>query len=376
MESGPTSTNTETDNDPLSESKETAEISILVNEGNLAVSGLGAELPPSDINEEGSEKLLAHTIDQLKTEGLNISLRKAKRNDRFRRKIGSLSAINMNLADVSYMGPVNSEQVNPDDIAKHRGYISRRNDRRRYTRNLEKIEKYRGKIYDRDDLLQDTASARLRQSPIPQTTEATSQVKSISESALKLLGDPTRNPYKGQTNSEKALILSVESLLANGARALTPEALDETLAALSDNQETRTKLKKFTIVRLRSLGIVSADGRLAKTGDELRDQLTSYLNADERPDKEDATGVIRVARGQILPDAQIETIAELVSKAVSAHTGAYGSTGSTAAKEIELNAIRSILGPDASDDDIDSVREDIKSLLKRKSQTKTHQRSR
>ncbi len=183
------------------EIKEASELGASIEEQSVVLAGLSREIS-SNTQELPVDGELNLIIDRLRLEGVNISLKQAKKNDRWRRKISHLASINMDLADVHYMSPVNGPVVIED--------IKNPKDKRRYEKNLEKMKEYKGKLYTRDDLLRDKAMEELAQRSSAQGN--TERVNPESTLDLVEQNNDATNESIGSTDNERTLQEQIPSI--------------------------------------------------------------------------------------------------------------------------------------------------------------------
>lgn len=211
-----------------------------------------------------------------------------------------------------------------------------------------------------------------RRSPPPSipTHSPARDLGPVSDS-FESFSDPNRDTTKGRTRTEEAVITALNKLMAERLTVINETSLEDILKDIEDNSPA---LARFTLNKLRSLGIIDAEGRVLKAKSGLEEQLGTYLTADTGRDKTSETpGVIEHEPGVSLNDEQLEAAARLITQTIATYKATIGGSvskkrGVKDIEDIEEGIIRSYIGTEAiaSSEDVKKIKADVLELFERR----------
>lgn len=180
------------------------------------------------------------------------------------------------------------------------------------------------------------------------------------------LANPNRNPLKGQSRTEAAVITALCKLIVDRSTVISESTLINILEDISGNSPS---LAKFTLSKLRRLGIIDIDGRVLKAKSGLEEQLATYYDSDidNRPR---GNGIIEYEHSVSLSSEQLERVANLTHDAIAAYELSLAATSKTHRdkdiQDIEDGVIRSLLSPEATTKEIKKIKADVVELFERR----------
>jgi hypothetical protein len=206
-----------------------------------------------------------------------------------------------------------------------------------------------------------------RTTPVSQSPRATAQPLGEVSDSFETFGDHNRDVSKGRSRTEEAIITTLNKLMEDRMTVVNGSSLEDILKGIDG---ATPALAKFTLNKLRGLGVIDSNGRLLKARSGLEEQLKTYLSADEEVAKT-SDSVIEHKAGVTLNDEQLQKASEQLTLAIAAYIKSAGDAVDKHQKDgairgIESGVIRGFLGPNATGDDVDAIKDQMLEFSERR----------
>lgn len=313
---------------------------------------------------------IEHTLDSV-SEPKNLPPRTVSKNSARLDENGRRSLINSDM--IALHKPERDSENNIDSST-----IVDRKARRKFEKNARKIkrtaerivgsEAYREKLEDKKAILEQKIEGKASLASHEDVADAS------KHNSIETFSNPTRDVLKGQSRTEKAMAAALIKLTENRKTIIDESLLGNLLDGIED---ATPALIKFTLNKLKTLGIVDNDGRIIASKDKLQEQLDILSSPNhEGITKLDQSGFIEHTPGSLLNNDQLEAAAKLILQAQTSYLSATGAQLDSDQNVKDLNAIedgviRSFIGPETSYQDVASVKADILGLFERRAKLKT-----